>query len=570
MKQCPRCSRTYADGTLNFRLEDGEWLLSEPPVSAGGFVDSVEPATAILHETAPPSEAQTRTQIHTTQHTPDPEDGGEKKNRFDKRLIATPLIVALIAIAGFAGYRYLSAGHKTIRSIAVLPFANASGDKETEFLSDGIAETLINNFTKIPELKVTARSTAFHFRGRDGEPKEIGQELGVGSILTGTLVQHGEDLSIQVDLINTSDGSQLWGNRYDGKSGDLVNIQRSIAIDVISQLKLKLTDTETQQAAKTYTQNPAAYQHYLRGRYYWNRRTGDDFKKAIGEFQAATDLDPAYALAYVGLGDSYTLLTEYEGVNVDESMSKARIFEEKALQLDPTLGEPHATLGLINHDLWQWNEADREFRRSIELNPNYPSVHQWYAIYLRELGKYDLALAEIKKAQDLDPLSGIIGVNVGTDLMLNGDPAASFNQLNRVVDLDPGWWGGYYWLGWMKAKDGHIEEAVPFLEKSVSLNRAVRPMGMLGFALAKVGRKDEANALLRELESKYSSGVACASQIATIYAGLGDKDKAFEWLEKGNNEKDRELTGLTWYPQYEPLRDDPRYKNLLKRMNLPE
>ncbi|MEO7675055.1 MAG: hypothetical protein ABIU09_13365, partial [Pyrinomonadaceae bacterium] len=418
MKRCPECGRNYNDDSMSFCLDDGAELLFGP-------ASMDEPTTAILHSTDAPGEAPTRAQIHMTDQTAVLPTNislpQTKQNLLGSKLAIVVGLIAILAVGGIFGYRYFQRAESgQISSIAVLPFANSTGDKDVEFLADGIAETLINNFTKIPALRVTARSTAFRFRGREGEPQAVGRELSVGSMLTGRVMQRGDQLSVQVDLINTSDGAQIWGNRYEGRTSDLVNIQQRIGSDVTAQLKLKLTGAQEQEIAKTYTENSEAYQHYLRGRFYWNKRTAEGIMKAVEEFQAAADADPSFALAFVGLGDSYLLLPEYNGTPVDQAMPKAKAFAEKALQIDPSLGEAHATLGLMNNYVWQFDEADREFQRAIELNPNYPTVHHWYSNNLREAGDYKGALAEIRRAQELDPLSGIININLGIMLALNG------------------------------------------------------------------------------------------------------------------------------------------------------
>ena len=356
MKRCPECRRDYYDDTLSFCLEDGAELLHGVPDG--------EPATAVLHDTASSSEAPTRAQIHTTASAAEPPNysgrSSEKQSFSANRaaeppsvsphraaeppnvsahraevpprvsahraakMLAASIVAILILVGGFVGYRYFVAEGRTINSIAVLPFTNASGEKETEFLSDGLAETLINNLTKIPDLKVAARSSAFSFRGRESEPKEIGRQLGVGSVLTGRLLQRGDNVSIQVDLVSTSDGLQIWGEKYEGRESDLVSIQQRIATDVSQQLKLNLTGVQAQQVAKTYTQNAEAYQHYLRGRFYWNKRTGENLRLAITEFQQAANNDPNYALAYVGLADCHALLDEYAGARTSESLPQAK------------------------------------------------------------------------------------------------------------------------------------------------------------------------------------------------------------------------------------------------------
>jgi TolB-like protein/Tfp pilus assembly protein PilF len=571
MKRCPECRRDYYDDTLLYCLDDGNALLDGPATASGGD----EPATAILHSTAAPGEAPTRAQIHITDHTAIlPTGTGDivpKRRGLDKRLLAAPFLLAIIVLGGFFGYRYLIApGSGQINSIAVLPFANASGDKETDFLADGIAETLINGFTKIPELKVTARSTAFRFRGREGEPVEIGRELNVGSILTGRLMQRGDQLSVQVDLIQTSDGVQLWGNRYDGRTTDLVSIQQRIATDVSQQLKLKLTGAQEKEISKTYTQNPEAYQHYLRGRYHWNRRTSEAMVLAVAEFQKAVEKDPAYALGYAGLADAYLLQQEYGSGTSAETLSNARAYALKALEIDPSLGEAHATLGLASHYAYQWAEAETHFKKAIEMNPRHATAYQWYAATFRDMGRYPESLEIVLKARELDPLSGIIGVNTGLTYALTGDTGSAEQQFNRIIELDRGWWGGHFWLGLAELIAGKPETALKNLEKGVEMNRSSRTLGTYGYALAVSGRKAEAQAIARELERDYKRSGNFAVNIAAIYSGLGEKDTAFEWLEKAYEDRNSELARLKWWPQTEPLRSDPRYRDLLKRMGLPE
>ena len=490
--------------------------------------------------------------------------------------LATAIVVLVllgaISTAGYLAFVARGGSAEQINSIAVLPFANATGDKEADFLAEGIAETLINNFTKIPELKVTARSTAFRFRGREGEPLEVGRELKVGSMLTGRLLQRGDQLSVQVDLINTSDGAQIWGNRYEGKTSDIVSIQQRIATDVSSQLKLKLTGAQAQQVAKTYTQNAEAYQRYLRGRYHWNKRTADDLRRGLQEFQQAAEIDRGYAMAYVGLADTYVLLEEYAGVPASESLPKAQAFAQKALEMDDSIGEAHATLGLINTYMWKWAEAERELKRAIELNPNYPTAHHWYSVVLNAIDRRrDEAMAEIKQAQQLDPLSGIIGLNVGIVYLAKDQPDFAAAEFRRIVEFDPNWWGGHFYLGIACLELGRHDEALSELQKSAELtNRTGRATGFLGYAYAILGKRVEAQNIIKELEDKYAKREVIGQNIAAVYAGLGDKDQAFAWLEKDFQARSGDLIRIKWYPPFEPLRDDPRFKDLVKRMAFPE
>ena len=564
MKRCPECRRDYHDDTLSFCLADGTELVY-------GLVDGEQP-TAILHEAELAVNNPARQRIGTTAPTVIQPSGVVNESGQSRRwFFAFAALVGLVAI-GFLGYRNLSESSTggATNSIAVLPFANASGDKEMEFLADGIAETLINNFTKIPELKVAARSTAFRFRGREDEPQLIGRELSVGSVLTGRVMQRADQLSVQVDLINARDGSQIWGNRYEGKTSDLVNIQQRIATDVSSQLKLKLTGAQAQQIAKTYTQNPEAYQHYLRGRYHWNKRTASDLDKALQEFKTAADLDPGYAMAWVGLGDTYVVLTEYAGYPTAETLPNARGFIQRALEIDNTLGEAYATLGLISQNSWEWDQADRNFERSIELNPNYPTARHWYSISLRDSGKLDEALQQISRAYELDPLSGIIGSNVAIIHIVRGEEEKAFAQLNKTLELNPNWYNSHYWLGIANVRFGHSTEAVASFEKTVELYKSHITLSCLGYAYAAAGREADARRILVELEDMRKKRQASSFYVAALHSGLGDNDKAFELLEEAYRDRDGLLVRVRWFPPFESLRKDARYKDLVRRMNVPE
>lgn len=552
-----------------FCLDDGAELLYGP-------ASTDEPATAILRAMEAPGEVGTQAQVNTTSETEvlvaNSGDSIPKPRGFNLRLLAASILLAVIVLAGFFGYRYIQpASGEQINSIAVLPFANASGDKETEFLSDGISETLINNFTKIPELKVAARSTAFRFRGREDEPKEIGRLLGVGSILTGKLIQRGDNISVQVDLVSTTNGLQIWGNRYEGKAADIVRIQQRIATDVSAQLKLKLTGAQTQQIAKTYTQNSDAYQHYLRGRYHWNKRTAEDLKRGLQEFQQAAEKDPNYALAYVGLADTYVLLEEYAGALSTETLPKARAYAQKALEIDDSLGEANATLGLIYTRSWQWLEAENEFKKAIDLNPNYPTVHHWRSVNLRDMGRPDDAMPEIKRAQELDPLSLIIGSSVGVMYLYKNDDNSAVTHLRETIELDPSWWGSYHWLGIAHLRFGRNQQAVGEFQKAVELsNRSGWPVSFLGYTYGVTGKSSEARAILNELQEKYPKREATALQIAAVHLGLQDKESGIEWVEKAARDRSGELVRIMWYPPFDSLHGDPRYESIVRQLGLPE
>lgn len=492
--------------------------------------------------------------------------GEVKKHKFLWVAVSAVLIIALL-VGGY--YTFFAKRTETFDSVAVLPFVNASGNQETEFLSEGISETLINNFTRIPSLRVTARSTAFRYKGTEKDPPTIGRELNVGAILTGKVLQRGDSLSVQVDLINAADGTQIWGNQYNGKAAEILDIQQKIARDVSEQLKLKLSGAQEQQIAKNYTTNAEAYQHYLKGRFYWNRRTGENLKKAIQEFQKAVEIDPNFALAYVGLADSYAVMEQYTGTPTSETLPQAKAYAERALQIDEQLAEAHASLGLINGGLWQWAEAEREFKRAIELNPNYPTAHHWYSIYLRRMGRYDEALQESKRAHELDPLSNVINTNLVIAYLLKGDVNAALDQSKKMIELDPNSWLGHNSLAMAYLKQGRYDEAIGKLQETVALSqRSPLSLADLGYALAISGRRAEALAIVKELEERYAKHEALGSHIASVYAGLGERDQAFAWLEKDFQARSGLLPNIFFSYTYEPLRSDARFAELLRRMNL--
>ncbi len=566
MKRCPECRRDYYDDTLLYCLDDGNALL-EGPASAD------EPKTAILHATEPPSEAATRAQIHVTDKTAVLPSGIAEIPRskgFDKRLLVAFFALAVIVFAGFFGYRYFVSSGKQIESIAVMPFVNESGNADVEYLSDGMTETLIKSLSQVPNLAVKSRSTVFYYKGKETSPKKIGQDLGVQAVLLGRVGGRGNDLKLNLELVNTQTQDVIWAEEYNRKQADLVSLQSEIAKDVSSKLKLKLSGADEAKIAKASTANPEAYQAYLKGRYYWNRRTAEDFKKAIEQFKAAIDRDPKYALAYAGLADCYALLPQYAGTPTSEAMPQAKTYAERAIALDDQLAEPHASLGLAAQNLWQWAESEREYKRAIELNPNYATIYHWYAGLLKELGRFDEAAVLMKRAKELDPLSGIIGVNISEMYQIQNDHQASVENSLKLIELDPNFPLAYDYLGLSYLKLEHNAEGITNIEKAVELsNRGTNILSDLGYGYAVTGKRSEAMAILKELEISYERKESNGLNLAEVYVGLGDKDRAFEWLEKDIQNKEN-VSDIRYYTVFESLRDDPRFKNILKRMGLPE
>ena len=482
-------------------------------------------------------------------------------------IVGAALSIGLFFIGRYTGRNADSASELPAKSIAVLPFDNATRNADTEYLCDGIAEALINSLTELPQLKVIARSTAFRYKGKQIDPQGVGRELNVRTVLMGVVRQAGDRLNVQVDLVDATTGSQLWGQEYERKLADVIAVKQALVREVTEKLRLKLTGEQQQRLTHRDTTDPEAYQFYLRGRYYWNKRTAENLTKAMEQFQQAADKDPNYALAYVGLGDSYVLLENYAGTPANETLPKAKAFAERALQIDNSLAEAHTSLGYVYNGLWRWEEAEEEFKRAIKLNPNYPTAHHWYSLCLLDLGRNEEAKAEIKRAYELDPLSLIIGITVTYAYLAEGDANFSIAQSKKVVDLDPSFPRGHEYLGLALLKGRRYAEAIAELEKAVELSGTERwPLRDLGYGYAISGKRAEADAVIKELVGKYENGQAIGQDLAAVYAGLGDKDQAFAWLEKDFQTRSGLLAWTRWTPAFESLRSDPRFTDLLRRM----
>ncbi|MEP6922765.1 MAG: protein kinase, partial [bacterium] len=480
--------------------------------------------------------------------------------------------IIFFSVAGLAYYFYSERGTSgaAIDSIAVLPFANTSNDPNTEYLSDGISESLINSLTELQRLRVIARTTTFRYKGKEVDPQVVGRELNVRAVLMGRVRQLGDTLNIQVDLVDATTGAQLWGEEYERKTSDLLSVKQAIAREVTEKLKLRLSGEEQQRLVKRDTTNGEAYQFYLRGRYYWNKRTGDSLRKAIEQFQQAIDRDPNYALGYVGLADCYNLLEEYAGIPGSEVLPKASAAADRALQLDGSLSEAHASLGFIFWQLWQWAEAEEEFKRAINLNRNYPTAHHWLSISFRSRRQFDDSMQEIKRAQELDPLSPVIGQNVAEVYLLKNDLTSAIEQCKSIIELDPSFPGAHDELGFAYLKQRQYVEATAEFQKAVELSgNASRYLGDLGYCLGVTGKRAAALAILKDLQERYYRRESIGQFLASVCAGLGDKDQAFAWLEKDvQQHAGTRVQFVVWWFSFEDLRSDPRYADLVRRMGL--
>ena len=454
------------------------------------------------------------------------------------------------------------------KSIAVLAFQNKSADADTEYLSDGLAESLIYRLSQLPNLKVSPTSSVFRYKGKDVDPVKIGNELGVSAVMSGRMVQRGENLTISVDLVDVQNNKLLWGEHYERKMSDLLSTQREIASVITQKLQLKLTGNE-KGITKRYTDSNDAYQLYLRGQYSLGKRTKDDMLRAIEYFKQAVKLDPQFALAYARISETYGSMPAYPYLSPKEAFPEAKAAAQRALEIDPTLAEAHTFLAysLVIYD-WNWAEGERSFKRAIELDPNNASAHFRYGqIYLAPVGRLDEALAEIKRGSDAEPLDINMGSTLAWAYYITGQSDRALEQARKTYDLEPNHPLGRWILAQIDSVTGNQNEAISIAEAWLHadpLNQfALREAGI---AYAKAGRRDKAEEIIRRLRDVAKTQYVPTGRYAAIYAALGDKDKAFEELIKAFEERDWELFRFNVDTYWIPLRDDPRFKALAEKV----
>jgi len=481
-------------------------------------------------------------------------------------------VLALIAVALFIGYLALRHPDDSIGAIAVLPFSNANPDPNTEYLSDGITESIINSLSQLPKLKVLARNTVFTYKGKDVDLKKVGKELNVEAIVTGTIRQQENRLIINASLVQVPDGVQIWGEQYNREISDILNVQSEISRTISAQLKLKLTGEEQEKVAKHYTEDSEAYQLYLRGLYFWNKRSPQGFARALESFQDAIRKDPNYALAYAGLANTYTLLPAWALLPPKEGHPKARAAALKALALDDSLAEAHAALAHTEHNYeWNWKEAEKSYRRAIELNPNYAIAHHWYASFLLEMGRKEEAIAEKRLALQLDPLSLIINSDLGFVYYNARQYDRAIEQLQKTIELDPGFIWTYQNLGFVYEQKKMYAESIASFQKALSLSPdSMEIQAELARAYAASGDSAQARQLLERLLKASADHYVASFDFAMIYAALADKDRAFEWLQKAFDERSYQITSLQVEPRVDSLRSDPRFAKMIQAMNFPK
>jgi TolB-like protein/Tfp pilus assembly protein PilF/predicted Ser/Thr protein kinase len=454
-------------------------------------------------------------------------------------------------------------------SIAVLPFANLSGDKDNEYFSDGLAEEILNALTKLHGLKVAARTSAFAFKGRNEDIRLIGETLRVTHILEGSVRKAGSRLRITAQLISIADGCHVWSERYDREMTDMFAIQDEISQAIVTVLKLKLARPGSQAIARRPLE-PEAYESYLKGRFFWNKRTEADLNRSIDYFLRAIELDPAYALAYAGLSDAYVLLGIFGVRPPNDVYPKARAAAEKALEIDGTLAEPHAALGhvLTAYD-WDFQGAEEEYRKALDLNPSYPTAHQWYGHLLAVTGRYAEGIAEVTRARHLDPLSVPINAFVGLIYMKARQTREAVEAARKGVDLDPNNPFAHWILARALDAQNELPESVAESEKAARLSGGSQAStAQLGFAYARIGDTAKAHKIIDQLVELSRTKYVSPYDIAIIYTGLGEKDLALEWLEKAYEERAVRLLELL-DPAFDGLRFDPRFQDLVRRIGFP-
>jgi len=499
---------------------------------------------------------------------------GAKPRSSRKATLTTGGVVLAALLALGAWFAVLRPRGGAIDSLAVLPFVNSRTDPSTEYLSDGITESIINNLSQLPTLRVMARSTVFRYKGKEADAQKVGQELGVGAVLTGRLLERGDTLIVQTELVDVSKGTQLWGAQYNRRAGDLLTVQEDISREISERLRLRLTSEEKTHLTKRPTTNNEAYQLYLQGRYWGYKRNPEALQKGLQFFQQAVDTDPRYALAYVGIADSYSLLAFFgvgDTVPPREAMPKAKAAALKALELDPTLGEAHASLGFVltNYD-WDFPAAEKEFKRAIELNPAYPQAHSFYAVHLTAVGRMEEAIAELHRGLELDPFVLIIHHYLARTLYYAQRKDEAIAEERRILEMDPNFFPAHNLLGMMLLEKGEKEEGLAELRKALELSHgALISLANLGYAQGVTGQRAEAVKTLEHLSELSRQRYIPSYYFAIVYAGLGQKDQAFAWLEKAYQERSNYVVFLKVIESMAPLRSDPRLQELVGRIGPP-
>jgi eukaryotic-like serine/threonine-protein kinase len=487
---------------------------------------------------------------------------------------AAGVLALLVIVAG--AIMFLSSP-PAINSVAILPFVNDSKDPDAEYLSDGITESIINSLSQLPNLRVMSRNAAFRFKGSNLDPLEAGRNLNVGAVLIGRLVKRDDRFVIKTELIKVADGSQLWGAEYNSSLADIFSVQDEVSKKISQSLRLRLSGEDEEKLARRYTKDAEAYELYLKGRYYWNRRNEDGFRKGIDYFKRAEEKDPTFALAFSGLADSHALLCDIGVVRPADEMPKAKAAAEKAVDADPTLAEAYTSRAFVRlaYD-WDWLGAQNDFQQALKLNPKYPTAHQWYASYLMQMGKFSLAKAEIEEAQKLDPLSPIISANNGLYSYYEHNYDDAIAKYKVTLQSDPDFWVARHYLALAYVQKGMHQDAIAELRKLIKapengpipdkiVEAESEASASLGFVYGMAGKQAEARAIIDQLDALSNRRYVSPLYFAIVYAGLKENDRAIEYLTKAYEARHPGLVLIRIEPMFDGLRSDERFKQLIKR-----
>ena len=517
-----------------------------------------------------------RSQVQTVRETAS-NDSGVTQAPSRKRWLVYAVAGALGVLLLVAAVVLYALSSRPINSVAILPFVNDSKDPNAEYLSDGITESIINSLSQLPNLKVMSRNAAFRFKGSNLDPVEAGRSLNVGAVLTGRLVKLDDRFVIKTELIKVADGSQLWGDEYNSSLADIFSVQEEVSKKISQSLRLRLTGEDEEKLAKRYTHDAEAYQLYLKGRYFWNRRNEEGFRNGIDYFKRAEEKDPTFALAFSGLADSYALLCDIGVVRPLDEMPKAKAAAEKAVDADPTLAEAFTSRAFVRlaYD-WDWLGAQNDFQQALKLNPKYPTAHQWYASYLMQMGKFSLAKAEIEQAHNLDPLSPIISANSGLYSYYEHNYDDAIAKYKVTLQSDPDFWVARHYLALAYVQKGMNQDAIAELRKLIKapasgpipdqvVEAECEATASLGFVYGIAGKPAEAQAILRQLDVLTKRRYVSPLYFAIVYAGLRDNDKAIEYLNKAFDARHPGLVLIRIEPMFDGLRGDERFKALISR-----
>lgn len=470
-----------------------------------------------------------------------------------------------------AGAREDETNRRAGQSLAIFPLVNVADAAQIDYLCEGITETLIYSAAQLAGLRVMARATVFRYKGTDIDPRSVGKELRVDAVFTGRVRQSGDLLVLNVELIDVEDGSLLWGEQYRRRFSDIFAVQEEIAGEIFSKLRVKLTRHEQERVNRRQTSDPEAYAHYLQGRYYWNKRTLEGFKSAIGHFEQAIELDPDYALGHAGIADYYTMLSifPYSFLPPSEAMPRAKSAAMRALEIDPGLAEAHASLGMINFGYeWNYAEAEKDFRVAIEMKPGYVTAHQWFSLFLGAMSRFEEAGIEARKSLEIDPRSGISSSLATVWIYFSREYDRALEELRKSALIEPASFIPHLFLGYVLSAAGEYEQAIASFETACKLSgENLTALARLGYAYARAGRTAQANAILARFTEESKRRYIPAHHFAFLHLGMGNTDAFFAALEKAWQERSDYLPYLDIEPPFDNVRKDPRFQDLLRRLN---